>query len=51
VGELGEFGKLEKIKESKGSNVAIVSLARRLSQIAYKCLKENRKYEERPYLQ
>jgi len=41
----------EKIKESKGSNVAIVSLARRLSQIAYKCLKENRKYEERPYLQ
>jgi len=40
----------ERIKHRKGSNVAIVALARRLSEIAYRCLKEKRYYEERPYL-
>ncbi len=34
----------------KGSNVAIVALVRRLSEIAYRCLKEKRVYEERPYM-
>jgi len=40
----------EKMKERKNSNVAIVALARRLSEIAYRCLKEKRAYEERPYM-
>ena len=40
----------ERVKYRKGSNVAIVALARRLSEIAYKCLKERRVYEERPYI-
>jgi len=40
----------ERIKHHKGSNVAIVALARRLSEIAYRCLKEKRSYEERPYM-
>jgi len=40
----------ERIKERKGNNIAIVALARRLSEIAYNCLKENRNYEERPYI-
>jgi len=40
----------ERIKHRKSSNVAIVALARRLSEIAYKCLKEKRVYEERPYI-
>jgi len=40
----------ERIKHRKSSNVAIVALARRLSEIAYKCLKERRAYEERPYI-
>jgi len=39
----------ERIKRHKGSNTAIVALARRLLEIAYDCLKENRLYEERPY--
>jgi len=39
-----------RIKERKGPNVAILALARRLSEIVYKCLKENRNYEERPYI-
>ena len=40
----------ERIKHHKGSNVAIVALARRLSEIAYRCLKEKRAYEEYPYM-
>jgi len=40
----------EKMKDRKNSNVAIVALARRLSEIAYRCLKEKRAYEERPYM-
>jgi len=40
----------ERIKHHKGSNVAIVALARRLSAIAYRCLKEKRFYEEHPYM-
>jgi len=40
----------EKMKDRKTSNVAIVALARRLSEIAYRCLKEKRVYEERPYI-
>jgi len=40
----------ERIKHRKSSNVAIVALARRLSEIPYKCLKERRAYEERPYI-
>ena len=40
----------ERMKERKNSNVAIVALARRLSEIAYRCLKEKRAYEERPYM-
>lgn len=40
----------EKMENRKNSNVAIVALARRLSEIAYRCLKEKRVYEERPYM-
>ena len=40
----------EKMKDRKNSNVAIVALARRLSEIVYRCLKEKRAYEERPYM-
>ncbi len=40
----------ERMKDRKNSNVAIVALARRLSEIAYRCLKEKRAYEERPYM-
>lgn len=40
---------LHRIKAAKGANVAIVALARRLSEIAFYCLKEHRLYEERPY--
>lgn len=40
----------EKMKHRKNSNVAIVALARRLSEIAYRCLKEKRAYEEHPYM-
>ncbi len=40
----------ERMKENKNSNVAIVALARRLSEIAYRCLKEERVYEEYPYM-
>jgi len=40
----------ERIKHHKSSNVAIVALARRLSEIAYRCLKEERAYEEYPYM-
>jgi len=43
-------GHFERIKHRKDTNVAIVALARRLSEIAYKCLKEKRPYEERPYM-
>lgn len=39
----------ERIKRHKGPNTAIVALARKLLEIAYDCLKENRLYEERPY--
>lgn len=38
-----------RIKKNKGANTAIVAVARRLSEITYICLKENRFYEERPY--
>jgi transposase len=38
-----------KFRRNKPANVAIVAVARRISRIAYKCLKENRKYEDRPY--
>jgi transposase len=40
----------ERIKRRKGPNVAIVALARRSSEIAYRCLKEKRIYEERFYI-
>lgn len=39
----------ERIKERKGSAKAIVAVARRLSEIVYHCLKNNRLYAERPY--
>ena len=39
-----------KMKDRKNSNVAIVALARRLSEIACRCLKEKRAYEEHPYM-
>ena len=39
-----------RIRHRKDTNVAIVALARRLSEIAYKCLKEKRSYKERPYM-
>lgn len=39
----------ERLKKNKGANTAIVAVARRLSEVAYNCLKENRSYEERPY--
>lgn len=38
-----------RIKKRKGPNTAIVVVARRLCEIAYQCLKEDRLYEERPY--
>ena len=40
----------EKMKDRKNSNVAIVAPTRRLSEIAYRCLKEKRAYEEYPYM-
>jgi len=40
----------ERMKHRKSSNVAIVALARRLSEIAYRGLKEKRVYEEHPYV-
>jgi len=40
----------ERMKDRKNSNVAIVAIARRLYEIAYRCLKEKRAYEERPYM-
>lgn len=39
-----------KIKERKGGFTAIIALARKLSHIAFLCLKENRNYEERTCL-
>lgn len=39
----------ERIKIRKRATIAVVALARRLSEIVYYCLKENREYEERPY--
>jgi transposase len=39
----------ERIKERKAPSQAIVAVARRLSEIAFDCLKNNRPYEERPY--
>lgn len=38
-----------RMKKNKGATTAIVAVARRLSEISYVCLKENRLYEERPY--
>jgi len=40
----------DRIKRGKGPNVAIVALARRLSEIAYRCLKGERYYVEHPYI-
>jgi transposase len=42
-------GLYTRIKVKKGSKTAIVVVARRLSEVVYHCLKENRSYEERPY--
>lgn len=39
----------ERLKERKGACKAIGAVARRLCEIAYHCLKNNRAYEERPY--
>ncbi len=39
----------DRIKKSKGSNTAIVVIARKISEILYLCLKNNRNYEERIY--
>lgn len=38
-----------RIRRKKSASTAIVAVARRLSEVAYRCLKENRFYEERPY--
>lgn len=38
-----------RLKERKGSCKAIGAVARRLCEITYFCLKQNRAYEERPY--
>jgi len=39
-----------RLKYRKGDNISIVAVAKRLSEIVYQCLKENRSYEERPYI-
>ena len=39
----------ERLKERKGACKAIGAAARRLSEIAYFCMKQGRPYEERPY--
>ena len=39
----------ERLKERKGACKAIGATARRLCEISYFCLKDNRAYEERPY--
>jgi transposase len=38
-----------RVKKHKNHSAAITVIARRLAEIAYYCLKENRNYEERPY--
>jgi transposase len=38
-----------RIKKHKGATSAIVAVARRLSEIAYVCLRDKRYYQERPY--
>lgn len=38
-----------RLKKNKNHSAAITVVARRLAEIAYYCLKENRLYEERPY--
>ncbi|MCB4791333.1 MAG: transposase [Elusimicrobia bacterium] len=38
-----------RMRKRKGPNVAIAVIARRLSEVIYRCLSENRNYEERPY--
>jgi len=43
-------GYFDRIKYRKGSNTAIVAVARRLSEIAYHCLKGERYYVEHPYI-
>jgi transposase len=43
-------GLFTRMKKNKGANTAIIAVARRLCEIAYICLKENRFYEERPYI-
>jgi transposase len=40
----------DRIKKNKGVNVAVVALARRLTEIAFHCLKNRKNYEERPYM-
>lgn len=42
-------GLFERLKGRKGSCKAIGAVGRRLCEIAYFCLKQNRAYEERPY--
>jgi len=39
----------ERMRKNKGPHTAVVVLARRLAEIVYCCLKENRGYEERCY--
>lgn len=39
----------QRIKIRKGPQAAISATARRLSEVVYHCLKDNRAYEERPY--
>ena len=43
-------GYFDRIEHRKGSNTAIVAVARRLPEIAYRCLKGERYYVERPYI-
>lgn len=38
-----------RVKKRKSPTIAITVVARRLAEIAFHCLKENRSYEERPY--
>ena len=42
-------GFYERLKERKGACKAIGAVGRRLCEISYFCLKDNRAYEERPY--
>lgn len=39
-----------RIKSRKTTNIAIAAVARKLSETVYHCLKNNRRYQERPYI-